>query len=165
MSRRRSGIATPRVKAKARLSLVTTTSGASAAVDRDSITVRDVEGEIVLRYDAATRELRIVNERGNVVLHAAGNLRLSADGEIEIAAKSLQAKLDEAKWHVGVWELTSERVFEKATDAYHEVSGLLRTRAGRLRTLVRGAVQLFGKRTEIVSEEDTVIDGERVLLG
>ena len=167
MSKRRTSNAAARAKppTRARLALVATPSGASAAVEKESITVRDVEGVIVARYDATTRELRIANERGDVVLHAAGNLRLSADGDVEIAGKKLRASADEARFQVGVWELTTERVFERATDVYREVSGLLRTRAGRLRTIVKGAVQLFGQRTEIVSKEDTVIDGERVLLG
>jgi hypothetical protein len=48
---------------------------------------------------------------------------------------------------------------------YREVEGLLQTRAERLRSVVRGAYQLFAKRTQIVAEEDASVDGKRVLLG
>lgn len=62
-------------------------------------------------------------------------------------------------------ELVAERVVERATDVYRQVSGLLQTTASRARTLVEGDHDLCAGRTNISSNEDTSIDGKRVLLG
>ncbi len=143
---------------------VVTASGARANVEGDEIVVRDRRGAVVVRYDGARGETRITSE-GDLLLEAPeGKVRI-AGRAIELESPRLDARLTEAVFDVGAWELRADRVVERVGDAYQEVAGLLRTRAGRMRTLVRGALQLFGRRTDIASEEDTSIDGKRVLLG
>jgi len=149
---------------KTREQAIDAPSGARATVEGDEIVVRDPRGEIVVRYDGARGETRVVASGDLVVDAGRGKVRI-AGASIELEAERLDARLTQAVFEVGAWELSAERIVERAADAYHEVSGLLRTRAGRMRTLVRGAVQLFGRRTDIASEEDTSIDGKRVLLG
>ena len=46
-----------------------------------------------------------------------------------------------------------------------EVLGVLLTRAKRIRSLVKETFTLTSKSTSLTSEEDTAIDGKRVLLG
>lgn len=62
-------------------------------------------------------------------------------------------------------DTTVERASIKAKEVLEQVSGLLDTRAGRVRSLVKGAMTLRAKTSTIKSEDDTVVDGRRVLLG
>ncbi|MFO0547013.1 MAG: DUF3540 domain-containing protein [Polyangiaceae bacterium] len=62
-------------------------------------------------------------------------------------------------------DTTVERASIKAKEVLEQVSGLLDTRAGRVRSLVKGAMSLRAKTSTIKSEDDTVVDGRRVLLG
>lgn len=144
---------------------VRTKSGASAIAEGDVISILDERGGVVVRFDASTGEARIRAPRGDLTLEAAGAVRLISEREVSIEAPRLSAVVDEAAWSVGAWHLRSERIFEQAGDLYRDVRGLVRTRAGRVRTVVEGVAQLFAKRSEIVSKDNTIVDGKRVLLG
>jgi len=149
--------------------------------------VRDPHGAIVVRYDASTGEARIESPHGDLTLAAAGKVKLAAGtdveleasgtiattssrvsvhtGEGEVNAERLGVRAAELATLVGKWELRAQRLVEQVVDAYRDVDGLLQTRAGRMRTLVEGAYRLLSERTDIISREDSVIDGKRVLLG
>jgi hypothetical protein len=127
---------------------VVSRSGATANVTDDVIEIRDAEGALIIRYDA---------ERGETTISAPKDLILSGERVIIRGA--------EASIEVGKLEVTAARLVERVFEAYREVDSLLQTRAGRMRTLVRGALDLLSGSTNIVSEEDTSIDGKRVLLG
>ncbi len=62
-------------------------------------------------------------------------------------------------------EVSATRLFERTRESYRETSGLVQTRAGRLRAVVEDAFSLTAKRTTIASKEETSIDGKKVLLG
>jgi hypothetical protein len=130
---------------------IRTPSGASAETEGERLVVRDARGAIVVVYDA---------ERGTAEIAApAGDLVLSApQGKIALRAREIECE-------AGRFELRAERIFEHARDVYREVEGLLQTRAERVRTLARGAYQLFAKRVNVAAEEDAAVDGKRVLLG
>jgi hypothetical protein len=127
---------------------VVSRSGATANVTDDVIEIRDAEGALIIRYDA---------ERGETTISAPKDLILSGERVIIRGA--------EASIEVGKLEVTAARLVERVFEAYRDVDSLLQTRAGRMRTLVRGALDLLSGSTNIVSEEDTSIDGKRVLLG
>jgi hypothetical protein len=174
-------------KKVARLRSVRTPAGASATVEDDAIVVRNAEGAIVVRYDSVTGEARIESPHGDLTLAAAGKVRLVAGtdveleapgtvsatsarvsvhtGEGDVNAERLAVRASELSTLVGKWELRAQRLVEQVVDAYRDVDGLLQTRAGRMRTLVEGAYRLLSERTDIISREDSVIDGKRVLLG
>ena len=124
---------------------------ASATVVGETIEVRDGAGALIVRYDA---------ERGETVIAAAkGDLVLAADtGRVVI--RGLEASIEVSKL-----EVRAARIVERAAEVYRDVDTLLQTRAGRVRTLVRGAMELLSGSTRIASEDDTSIDGKRVLLG
>ncbi len=63
------------------------------------------------------------------------------------------------------YELSATRIVEKARDAYRDVSDLAQSRLGRVRTVVAGVYSQRARRTVIKSEDDTSIDGRKVLLG
>jgi len=58
-----------------------------------------------------------------------------------------------------------DRVIERAKDTYRHVEGLAELQANRTRTLVEDTCRTIAEKTTIVSEDDTLIDGKRVLLG
>lgn len=174
---------------------VETRSGASAAVDRDTIVVRDPSGEIVVTYDAATGSATIVAPRGDLNLQSRkGSVRIAAAKELELtsgtrtfvqsellelaaatsrlktgfadlAAEAVRVASPGIVVGVGRLQLDAQRVMQRAIEVYQQVEGVIETRAGRVRTLVKGATQVFSKSTSVVSEQDTFVDGRRVLLG
>lgn len=165
-----------------------TDAGASAKIEGSSIVVRDGDGSIVATYDGSTRETRIVADHGDLVLAApsgkvvvsAGtDVSLQASGAIETTSNRVSVHAEHSSVNVeraelvaravtslvGRWELRAQRLVEHAVDAYRDVDGVLQTRAGRMRTVVQGAYRVLARRTDILSQEDSVIDGKRVLLG
>jgi hypothetical protein len=129
---------------------IATSAGASAEVEGERIALRDAAGRLLLTLDGATGELR---------LEAEHDLRLAAPrGKVVVEASALDLS-------VGHYELRAERIVERATDAFRTVEGILETRARHARAVVSRTLELFGRRTTIASEEDTRIDGKRVLLG
>jgi hypothetical protein len=141
----------------ARAPQLTTAAGASATVEDERIALRAADGALLAVYDAETGELE---------LSAPQHLKLRAPGgRISHQAAVLEATAGEARWSVGSWELSAERTVERCRDALIHVEGILETRARRVRTLVDRTLELCARRTSVTSEEDTRIDGKRVLLG
>jgi hypothetical protein len=142
-----------------------TADGASAALERGTLVIRSPSGEAVVRYDAQAG-LQVIAPDGDLTLAAPkGRVVVQAGTEVVLEASRLTLRAAELTQLVGRWELRAERIVESAKDVYRDVAELLQQRAGRARTLVRGVSQLVAGRTEIVSDEDTVVDGKRVLLG
>jgi hypothetical protein len=108
-------------------------------------------------------ELRVA--QGDLTLAAAGRILLRAGSEVVTTAEVVRTTASLVVESAGRRELVAERVVERASDVYRQVSGLLQTTAGRARTLVEGDHDLCAGRTSIASDEDTSIDGKRVLLG
>jgi len=172
---------------------VQTPSGASARVEGEHLVLRNREGAIVVVHDAETGET-VVQSDGDLTFAAGKSVRLRAGTEIVLEAKeatrvttpTLEVTATDASAHatnlvlnadaisvtaktqtslVGKWELRAQRVVEHVIDIYREVEGLDQTRAGRVRTLVKGVFRVLAGRSEVVSKDDNVIDGKRVLLG
>lgn len=173
---------------------IDTPAGASASCDGDVIVVRDPGGAIVVTYDAATGsatiaapsgDLRLAAPKGRVVVEAGTDLELSAartrlrseeleveagrtrlrSAALELVSEVMEVSSSSVVVGAGRLQVSAERVFEKARDIYREVEGVIDTKAGRLRSVVRGAWQAKSGSTSIVSKEDTFLDGRRVLLG
>ena len=96
---------------------------------------------------------------------AEGDLTLSAPGRIVLRAEVVHTSSSEVLVEAGRSEVRAARLVERAGEAYRHVEGLLETTAGRARTLVRGDHDQHAGRTTITSEDDTLVDGKRVLLG
>lgn len=88
-----------------------------------------------------------------------------ATGEATILARKIQTSATRIVTTVEELEVTAGHVVERARDVVQEVTGVLTSRIGRVRALVKGAYSLRSKRTEMRSTDDTAIDGRRVLLG
>ncbi|MCC6552128.1 MAG: DUF3540 domain-containing protein [Polyangiaceae bacterium] len=78
--------------------------------------------------------------------------------QIATTARTITASADR-------YEITATRLVEKTRDAFRDVADLAQTRIGRARTLVKGAYTLNARRTTVASEEETKVDGKKVLLG
>jgi hypothetical protein len=146
---------------------LSTDGGASVSIAGEAIEVRDRAGALVFSYDAETGSIRVEAPRGDVVFAAPnGKLVFEAGTDLELGAKG-QAKLHAQAFELvaGVAAVHAERLVERVKDAYRDIDGLLHTRVGRVRSLVAGAYELLAKTTTVTSEEDTSIDGKRVLLG
>jgi hypothetical protein len=88
-----------------------------------------------------------------------------AAGDATILARRIQTSATRIATTVEELEVTAGQVVERARDVVQEVSGVLTSRIGRVRALVKGVYSLRSKRTEMKSTDDTAIDGRRVLLG
>ena len=86
-------------------------------------------------------------------------------GEVTVLADVIRTTADELATTVGRIEVKAHRIVENAVDVVRTCKGVLQLTVGSARTLVRETFHLVAKRTSIASEEDTSIDGERVLLG
>jgi hypothetical protein len=100
---------------------------------------------------------------GTIAL-CSGEIALRA-GEVVTAAERVETVAAEVVTRAGRIAIDAERVVEHAGDTYRRADGLAELQAGRARTLVDGACQIVAGRTSITSNEDTVVDGARVLLG
>jgi ribose 1,5-bisphosphokinase PhnN len=143
-----------------------TPSGATAEAQGDRLIVRNAQGMVVVVFDAATGTAEISSPSGDLRLAAPmGRVVVAAGSEVVIEAPRTRIEASELELTAGRMEVTAERLVHRAHEMYQEVDEVLHTRAGRVRTLVRGAYHLFSKRLRLVAEEDAAIDGERVLLG
>jgi hypothetical protein len=123
------------------------------SAERDPITLVRTETGV---------EIRVAE--GDLTLSALGRVVLRAS-EVETSATLARTTASEVVTSAGRVEVEAKRVVERAGDVYRHVEGLAELQAGRARTLVEGAYQLAAKRTTVQSDEDTIIDGKRVLLG
>jgi hypothetical protein len=92
------------------------------------------------------------------------SLELAADA-LSLVARTLASKALETKHDAGRWEVSAGTSVERARESFREVVGLAHTRVGRAKTLVSELFSVRAKRSELTSEDDTVIDGRKVLLG
>jgi hypothetical protein len=90
--------------------------------------------------------------------------RLTA-GVVETIAREMRTNASLIETTATALETTAERIVTKAQSVAEDVSELLETRAGRVRSIVRGVFSLRSKTTTMKSKDDTAIDGRHVLLG
>jgi hypothetical protein len=168
---------------------IATAGGASAEVEGESLRIRDAAGRLVVAFDAATgalelssrTDLRLAAPNGRVVVESgkdidldagerivsrAGESELSIDGA-GVAARAPSVTLEARSMSIsaGSYELAAGRLVERATDAFRTVEELFETRAKHARSICERTLELIGRRTTISSQEDTRVEGKRVLLG
>lgn len=86
-------------------------------------------------------------------------------GVAEVLAKELKTSALRIETTATALETHAERVRVQTATLVEEVSELLETRAGRMRSIVRGVFSLRSRSTTLKSKDDTAIDGRHVLLG
>jgi hypothetical protein len=150
-----------------------TPSGASAVLDASGETLRltDARGQLVCELNGTTGRL-LVHARGDVEVTTSGpalrfnaaRIAFNAD-QMDLRAKTLIARFEQATWTAERWELSATRLAERARDKIVDIENTLQLRAGRVRSLVSETWELVSRRTRMVSKENTSIDGEKILLG
>ena len=156
------------------------------------IVVRYRAGEAEIHV--ANGDLKLAAPRGRVRIESGLDVHLDAGRDVVASAKrkasfqaaTLQASAQRTELTTGVgrlvanhvqmqatslitrvekYELTASRLVERSENAFREVSDLLQTKSGRVRSFVEGVYAKYTGRTVMVSDKDTSIDGEKVLLG
>jgi hypothetical protein len=168
----------------------TASNGASARVEGvgadETIVVRDGEGRLVFEYSAALGRTTLHLAAGDLDVVVPGTLRVRAGKGValeapELAAVAARARLvvDEGsvvaralstaadRWVVtaGSLETQAEQIVERARDVFRDAEGLVQQTAGRMRSLVRGTLQMVSRRAVVKADEDLKLDGERIHLG
>ena len=157
--------------------------GAIVSVDPTQAEIRDRHGQLLVRYRDGVLELCAEGDvvlaapNGEVVLRGKG-VRLDADhiearaertrlvtGFASLLARNVSTTATRLAQRTESWELETERLSERARDVYREVSEVAQHRFGRLRSIIEDVYSVKARRTEIASDDDTSIDGKRVLLG
>ena len=128
-------------------------------------------------------DLRAHGPRGAGVrpsaLHVApGDIRLGAE-QVELAAerarfrvadghyegKRLGAVVERAHLVVDTLETVAERVLSRAGSLFQRVRELHEMKSGRLRAVVRGALDLSSESATLIAQKDVRLDGEKINLG
>lgn len=154
-----------------------------AAVDVELTAARDVvarAGRDVVDRAARRAELAACDEDGKGTKLELGRRSLEATterfalhakeaelaaGELSILSRSVTTRALALTEVVGRVERTADSVTLRAKERLEDVTGHAHTRLGRATTVVQETYALRSRRTELVSEDDTAIDGRKVLLG
>jgi len=101
----------------------------------------------------ASRALRAVLDEGRFTI-----------GETTFAGKRIDSAVEKARHFVDVAEHRVGRLVERAGDTFREVDGVSQTRAGRIRTVAKGAYHVLAKRATVRAEDDLALMGEKISL-
>jgi hypothetical protein len=86
-------------------------------------------------------------------------------GEASVVARAVITTAERIAHHAERYEVEATRLFERTRDSFRDVADLCQSHVGRARTVVRDVYALWSRRTTMASQDDTSIDGKRVLLG
>lgn len=146
--------------------------GASVRVEGGAVEIADERGRLLVRYEngeariaAPGGDLVLESPKGNVVVRSGKDITLEAASDMSVTARKIVTAATVLAQSAERFEVHAGRLVEKTRDAYREATELAQTRAGRMRQIVEDVYTLFSKRTQLASEDDTSIDGKRVLLG
>ena len=106
------------------------------------------------RATLAARRLDVEAEHANGAL-----------GVVTLLARHIATRVDSATLEARAYEVSVTSLVTKARDTLTEVAESIETRAGAMRSLVKGLFALHSERTALVSKEDTSVDGKKILLG
>ena len=127
-------------------------SAERAAVDQPSRAARiHLEGD---RASVGARRLDVDTEHANLTASV-----------VTALARRIATRVDSATLEARAYEVAVTSLVTKARDALTEVADSIETRAGAMRSLVKGLFALHSERTALVSKEDTSVDGKKILLG
>lgn len=123
---------------------------------------------VVLRAGSGGSELRLEPERTRLVSDGV-EVQAQAARLVTRAATVVAQQVTTTAARIAQtaerFDLEAAQLHERTEDTFREARGLLQTRAGRWRVRITDALSIAARRTVVRSTEDTVIDGERILLG
>lgn len=104
--------------------------------------------------DLAVRRMRLSAARGEWAV-----------GRGIYRGQQFDANVDRARMVYGRLETVARVLWERIDEGCRQVRDLYQIKAGRLRTLVQGALHMKSKRTDILAQEAVRIDAEKIHLG
>jgi hypothetical protein len=125
-----------------------------AALDVSVEAGRDVTQKAGRRMALEARELEA----------SARTARLGA-ADATVVGRRIAATAETLTIRCARYELEATRIVEKAKEMFRDVEDLAQDRLGRARTIVRDVYSLATRRSVMTSEEDTAIDGSKILIG
>lgn len=144
---------------------------ATARLEEGRLVLRAADGAVIVSFDPSSGVTRVSASDRVLSLDAAERLELKAP-EVTIDAdrlvqrvRHLVTEAEQVATSTARWDLHTVQLTERARNVFRDVSELLQTRAGTMRSIAREGMSFFAQRTSIRSKKDTAIDGERVLLG
>ena len=131
-----------------------------------------------LRLNAPSGNLELASAMGDIVLHAAGAVRL-AGSALTVTAKRARLNVEQSTWvgdrlvaRVGAVHLVARRVervvdeiHEQANRVYRTVRDTLQLRAGRVRAVVDGTYYMKARRTFMKADDDFKVKSDKIHLG
>jgi hypothetical protein len=128
--------------------------------------VADPQGRTLFAYDAATGRCTVGVPAGDLVLDVPnGRFAVRAAEGIALAAPTFTLESPVARFVLGRLETVANRVVEHAQNVYRRVDELAELRAGRVRTICAGLLDLRGRTAQLRADEIARVDGARVELG
>lgn len=141
------------------------TTGRTVVHAQGTLSFSAPQGDLELASGGAVRvrgeRIELASDRLDVQAKKAG----LALGDLAYAGTRLLAKLDDVRIHATRIESTVERLFQKAKSVFKTVEDLEQTRAGRVRTIVSGALYMKGETTTMEADGDVRVDGATIHLG
>lgn len=133
---------------------------------------RDIRHDAARRFSASAGASRPQLEIDGAATRVRGD-RLEVDtpsadvkvGRASLIARRISVSASAVAQRVDRYELAANQLVETARDAYRDVSELFQQRVGRMRTIVEDVHSLNSRRNVMLSDDDTRIDGRRILLG
>jgi hypothetical protein len=86
-------------------------------------------------------------------------------GVASVVARHLSSSAIDVVSKAERWELEADRIVERSRDVFREVEELVQLRAGRVRQFVQELYHLKSGQTALHSDEETRVDGKKILLG
>jgi hypothetical protein len=123
--------------------------------------VMDAGGEVTSALKLDAKRLQTISPELKVAAQQA-DIRIK---DAEYRGEDLSAEVGAVKMTARRIEVLAECVIEKAKNVYRTVEELLQSRAGRMRTLVRGFCHLKARKAFFKTDEEFKVDGEKIHLG
>ena len=124
------------------------------------IAASDVDGEEASSFAMRGGRAELKTRRMGVKLDRA-DLSL---GEANLVVGTLRTVAKRVKQEAELFELQASRLVEKTQEAWRETEGLSQTRAGRMRLVATGAMQVIGEHTLLKAREGVKIKGDKIYL-
>jgi hypothetical protein len=109
----------------------------------------------------AGRRLRVETEE----LEACARKARLRSADASIVARTLVTTAETIATRCERFELEAVRIVHRAKEMFRDVEDLAQDRLGRARTVVRDVWTMATRRTVMTSNEDTAIDGKKILIG
>ncbi len=150
---------------------LTFAAGGAVRLRGDTIDLAATSGVRLLVHDAASRVLSALRLGRSSTRLSTKRARIDAEqGELRVdrgrlRGDRMETRVDHLSTRARRIDVSAETVVERFGSLCRRITGLLQTRAGRVRTRVEGAWHARARRADLRTKETFKVDGERIHLG